>query len=225
MGIMQRFLGGISASLLSLTQGGIQVDGSPATVPFTTTGAPTNGTGGTLAGIAVKGALLIDLTNAAFYQNTNTQASPTWTALTSATGAGTYTGTFDGVIGGNTPAAGTFTGTTSTGIDTDSVANALTASATQTRAGGTALTKAINRVTTVATSGNAVTLPSLAAGQSCIVINDGANPMSVFPNGASGTIDGGSAGAAVTLTNTKRARFICVATNTIISAQLGAVSA
>lgn len=35
----------------------------------------------------------------------------------------------------------------------------------------------------------------------------------------------GSAGAAVTLTNAKRAVYLCVAANTIISAQLGVPSA
>jgi hypothetical protein len=199
--------------------------GKAATIPYTNAGAPVNGTSGTLAGVAAKGSLLIDTTNAVLYQNTNTLASPTWTALTTATGAGTYTGTFDGVVGGTTPAAVTATTVTSTGINTKSVANALTASTTQTRAGGTALTKEINRVTVAANSGDAVTLPALAPGQSAEVYNDGANPISVFPNGASGAIDGGSGGAAVTLTNAKRAKFTCVATNTIISAQLGVVSA
>lgn len=199
--------------------------GNPALIPYTNAGAPVNGTSGTLANVAVKGALLLDTTNAVLYQNTNTLASPTWTALTTATGAGTYTGTFDGVVGGTTPAAGTFTTVTTSGVNTRSLANALTASTTQTRVGGLALTKAVNRVTTVANSGDAVTLPALAAGQSVIVINDGANPAKVFPNGASDTIDGGAGGAAVTLTNAKKAEFICVAANTIISAQLGAVSA
>lgn len=200
--------------------------GNAALMPLTNAGAPTNGTSGTLAGVAVPGQLMLDTTNKVLYQNTNTQASPTWTALTTATGAGTYTGTFDGVVGGTTPAAGTFTSvTTTTGINGTSVANALTASTTQTRTGGLALTKAINRVTTVTNSGDAVTLPALTAGQSVEVFNDGANPMKVFPNGASDTIDGGSGGASVTLTNAKRAKFICVAANTIISAQLGAISA
>jgi hypothetical protein len=44
-------------------------------------GAPTNGTSGTFAGIAMKGALLVDTTNAILYINTNTQASPTWTKV------------------------------------------------------------------------------------------------------------------------------------------------
>ena len=71
-------------------------------------GAPVNGTSGTYANHAAAGDLLIT-DEPAFYQNTNTSASPTWTALTSATGAGTYTGTFDGKVGNSTPAAGKFT--------------------------------------------------------------------------------------------------------------------
>ena len=199
-------------------------------------GAPTNGTSGTFANAAMPGDLLVDTTNKTLYQNTNTQASPTWTIFTTASGSGAFTGTFDGVIGGVTPAAATVTtlltsgaasvaSLVNAGLATDSVATGLTASATQTRAGGLALTKAINNVTTVALSGNAVTLPVLAAGQSCIVRNAGANPASVFPNGASDAIDGGSGGAAVTLTNGKSARFLCLTTNVIVSSQLGAVSA
>lgn len=71
-------------------------------------GAPTNGTSGTLAGKAAPGDLLVT-DEPAFYQNTNTLLSPTWTALTTATGAGTYTGTFNGTVGATTPAAGAFT--------------------------------------------------------------------------------------------------------------------
>jgi hypothetical protein len=51
-------------------------------------GAPVNGT--TLAGVADKGDLLIDVTNAVLYQNTNTQASPTWSQVG---GAGVTGGT------------------------------------------------------------------------------------------------------------------------------------
>lgn len=135
-----------------------------------------------------------------------------WT-VRSQSGTGAYSGTFSGST------------VTTTGIDTVSVANALTASTTQTLAAGTALTKRINRITTCANSGDAVTLPALAVGQSVDIYNDGAAAASVFPNSASVAIDGGSAGAAVTLTNAKRCRYTCVATNVVISAQLGAVSA
>lgn len=121
-------------------------------------------------------------------------------------------------------ALGLFNSITTSGLNTEGVANALAASATQTRAGGTALTKAINRVTTAATSGDAVTLAALTPGQSQVVINDGANPIKVFPNGAADQIDGGTAAASVTLTNAKRCRFTCLATNVIVS-QLCPVSA
>lgn len=50
-------------------------------------GTPTNGTSGTYAGIAPKGALLVDTTNAVLYINTNTQASPTWTVVGDQTAA------------------------------------------------------------------------------------------------------------------------------------------
>lgn len=101
----------------------------------------------------------------------------------------------------------------------------ITASATQTLAGGTKLTAINNVIATSAASGNAVVLPALLPGQAVYVYNDGANPIKVFPAAAGVAIDGGSAGAAVTLTNAKRAEFICVAANVIKSAQLGVVSA
>ncbi len=49
--------------------------------------AGTPATGTTLAGVADKGDLCIDTTNAKLYQNTNTKASPTWTERASGTGA------------------------------------------------------------------------------------------------------------------------------------------
>jgi hypothetical protein len=53
---------------------------------YTNAGAPTNGTSGTYAGIAGKGSILVDTTNATAYQNTNTLASPTWSAFPVASG-------------------------------------------------------------------------------------------------------------------------------------------
>lgn len=44
-------------------------------------GSPVNGASGTLAGVAPPGALLLTQ-EVALYQNTNTQASPTWAPLT-----------------------------------------------------------------------------------------------------------------------------------------------
>lgn len=224
-GFVERIKGKISAKVAYFISGGIYQDQKAAGFVYEVSGAPTNGTNGTLAGIAGPGKLLVDLTNKTFYQNTNTKASPTWTALTSATGAGTYTGTFDGVLGGNTPAAATITDLVTSGIDKESLATAIVASVTQTRVGGTALTKKWNNVGTVANAGDAVTLPALAVGQSTVVFNNGANSAKVFPNGAADTIDGGAGGAQVNLANTKRCLYLCIAANTIISAQLGAVSA
>jgi hypothetical protein len=57
------------------------IEGSGLRAPLRNAGAPTNGTSGTFAGVAAVGALLIDTTNAFLYQNTNTQASPTWTKV------------------------------------------------------------------------------------------------------------------------------------------------
>ena len=53
--------------------------------------------------------MLIDSANKTLYQNTNTQASPSWKLIAETTASGAYVGTFDGAIGGNTPAAGSFT--------------------------------------------------------------------------------------------------------------------
>lgn len=172
-----------------------QLSGLPATIVLTKAGAPVNGTSGTGAGVAVPGQLLIDTTNGVLYMNVNTQASPTWSAQ-----------------GGSA-------------IEQQTVATGITASATQTLVGATALTARINRVNTSAASGNAVKLAALSPGQSQTIYNDGANPISVFPAAAGVAIDGGSAGAAVTLTNAKRAVFTCTATNVVISAQLGVPSA
>lgn len=61
-----------------------------------------------------------------------------------------------------------------------SVTNGLTAHAGGGQASATALPSTINRVTTVATSGDSVVLPASFAGESITVINSGANPMQVF---------------------------------------------
>lgn len=166
-----------------------------ATIILTNAGAPVNGTSGTGVGVAVPGQLLIDTTNGVLYMNSNTQASPTWSTQGGAA------------------------------IEQQTVADGLTASTTQTLAGALALTARINRVTTSATSGNAVKLAALSPGQSQTIYNAAANPIKVFPAASGVAIDGGTAGAAVTLTNALRAVFTCTAANVIISAQLGAVSA
>ena len=122
-------------------------------------------------------------------------------------------------------AVGLFGAITTSGINTKSVTAGITASTTHTIAGGTALTTEINVIATCASAGDAVTLPPLAPGQSAEVYNAGAAAAGVYPAASGVAIDGGSAGAAVTLTNGKRAKFTCIAANVITSAQLGVASA
>lgn len=62
-----------------------------------------------------------------------------------------------------------------------SVTNAITAFATGGQGSATALTTPINRITTCATAGDSVKLPTSTAGASCIVFNDGATACDVFP--------------------------------------------
>ena len=202
-GFMQRFKGKIAT-----VWGGVFQNGAASSGAFHNAGAPTNGTSGTLAGIAPPGALLIDTTNKTFYQNTNTLASPTWTALTTATGAGTYTGTYNGTIGATTPADGKFTTIEASGIITESSVDAITAGATQTQAGATALTGQINRVTTNATAGNGVKLMAAAAGLSITIINATANALQVYGVGTD-TINAVAFGTGVSVPANKTATFNC----------------
>lgn len=129
-------------------------------------------------------------------------------------------------ISSGTGTALSVSGITVAGFLEQSVANALTAVGTN-RATALALTKAINNVTTTG-SGTGVVLPSTATvgiGGSVIVFNsDATNAAKVYGAG-SDTIDGTAGSTGVTLSNTKRCTYICVAANTFISAQLGVVSA
>lgn len=101
-------------------------------------------------------------------------------------------------------------------------ATSLTAAGT-TRANALALTADTNNLTTVASS-TGVVLPSIPVGAKVTVYNNGANPVKVYAPG-SYTIDGTAGSTGVTLTNAKRCQYECVATNTILSAQLGVTSA
>ena len=74
----------------------------------------------------------------------------------------------------------------------------ITAATGSSQATGTAITKKFNVVNTVATAGDAVTLPTAAAGLEVYLRNDGANSADVFP--ASGDqINDASADAAYAL--------------------------
>ncbi len=74
----------------------------------------------------------------------------------------------------------------------------ITASTTQTQAAATALTTTFNRLDTVANSGDAVKLISVADGDFQVVINRGANQAQIFPN-TGDKIDTGAVDASTTL--------------------------
>jgi hypothetical protein len=139
---------------------------------FTNAGAPSNGV--TFAGVAPIGSLLVDNTvtgtTTGFYQNTGTVALPTWTALTTATGAGTYTGNFDGIIGANTPAAATLTTLTASGASSLAAvtSSGLATSATLKVDTGTKTVAATSGAATLNKASGKVTTESLvtAAGSS-----------------------------------------------------------
>ena len=57
----------------------------------------------------------------------------------------------------------------------------LTASTTQTQAGGLQLLSSSNQIATVANNGDAIVLPEARVGRFCEIINDGVNAMKIFP--------------------------------------------
>jgi hypothetical protein len=68
-------------------------------------------------------------------------------------------------------------------LQTFSFINAITAHAGGGQGSATPLTTMVNRVTTVATAGDSVVLPTAAPGMNVTVINSGANSLAVFPAG------------------------------------------
>lgn len=91
MGIMQRFKGKVKAAVLYLgssASDGLWINAGAAgfvRTPnhFSMAGAPTNGTNGSFAGLALPGDLLTDTTGKNLYQNVNTLSSPTWSLFES----------------------------------------------------------------------------------------------------------------------------------------------
>lgn len=73
--------------------------------------------------------------------------------------------------------------------------------------GGTPLTRSVNRVTTVATIGDSVTLPSAKAGLTVTIFNDGANSLDVFP-ATSNNINGGGVDTAEALAAGSKVTYI-----------------
>jgi len=103
-------------------------------------------------------------------------------------------------------------GLTLTGLLKKSVTDTITAGATQTQAGATALTTDMNRVTVVATANDGVKLPTAVAGLEILIVNDDStDALQVWP--ATGdAIDGGGANAvdANTLAAGAARRYISV---------------
>ncbi len=161
----------------------------------TNAGAPTNGTSGTLAGIAAVGSLLVDVTNSVLYQNTGTVASPTWTANISA----------------------------KSGLDFGTPA-AVTAGTTQTLAGAAALSPL--SIVNAANANDGAALPAASgSGAVYLVITVGSTATPKIWPQAADKIDGGTTGAAVTLTAAHRAAlFVDTAANNWTSFLLGAVA-
>lgn len=111
-------------------------------------------------------------------------------------------------------------------IDTVNVQTGVTASTTHTLVGATQLQFGTSVITVCANAADAVKLPpSPQVGQEILVINNGAAAGAVYPGESTSTIDGGSAGASVTLTNAKSAAFICTAAGAWVSAGQGGHSA
>lgn len=92
------------------------------------------------------------------------------------------------VVAGSWQAEGLGTGF-SNGLQTLAVSNGLTAHAGGTQGAALALTASVNRVATVATAADSVSLPASAAGLVVTVINDAALAMQVFGAGTD-TING-----------------------------------
>ena len=103
---------------------------------------------------------------------------------------------------------------------TEGVLNGITATAAGRQVDGAPLTAYINRVTTVATTGDSVLLPPAIAGSQVIVINAGANNMDVYP-GVGDAINGGSANSPIVQNAGKTNAYYCAVNgqwNALISA-------
>lgn len=102
------------------------------------------------------------------------------------------------LMGAGVPAlqAGLLDANTVSSEPTRSVSTALTAAGT-TISDALALVSLVNVVSTTAAA-TGVKLPDVSIGSTVFVQNNGANALNVFPHSSSGTLNGGSAGAAVT---------------------------
>lgn len=115
-------------------------------LPLLGSGAPTDGTSGTGATYAGPGSIYIDYAAGTLYTNTNTKASPTWTAGAALSGAITATSvTSSGLVKSSSASAGIgyatgagAAGTQSSSRTTTVVCNAISGSITLVSAAGSA---------------------------------------------------------------------------------------
>jgi hypothetical protein len=99
-------------------------------------------------------------------------------------------------------------------IDMYDPVNAITALAGGGQANAIAVTKQVNRVTTVATIADSIKLPPAVAGVCPIfIINAAANSMNVFP-AVGDAINNGAANAALAVAGLKTAIFVCAVNGT-----------
>ena len=96
------------------------------------------------------------------------------------------------------------------GLQTQSTQDSLTAKAGGAQLSGPTINRMLNRVTTVATAGDAITLPASARGLSITVVNAGANSMNVFPF-TGDAVNALGANTAFALAAGKTATFYCTA--------------
>lgn len=89
-----------------------------------------------------------------------------------------------------------------------SVVNGLTAHAGGGQGSALALTHELNRVTTVTTAGDSVSLPASVAGLEIIIVNSGANPMQVFGAGTD-TINGIATATGVSQLPNSVCSYVC----------------
>lgn len=93
------------------------------------------------------------------------------------------------------------------GMQRISQATGLTATAGGTLANSAVLNRGMNIVSTVTTTNDSFTLPTLTGSVMIAVINNGANTLRVFPNVSTGQIDTGGAGTSQTIAANKMRVF------------------
>ena len=153
-------------------------------------GAPSNGTSGTGAGLCGPGSLLIDITNKVLYQNTNTLASPTWSAI-AGSGGGNVT-----LTGSQTLTNKTLTTPVVNQPVLDFPVQTLAAAGTNQATGGAVTLVGSGMLyCTTADGTKGIVLPVAAAGQMVVVINAAASILKTYGSTTDSATINGSAGS------------------------------